>query len=61
MYANFFEIRIGEHTLRKGRVLESYTLRHEEIQKLMDGYGFFCIVSTCEANCSAALHDLPRP
>lgn len=60
-FTKFFELKIGEHTLRKGkkeaqyRVLESYTLRHEEIQKLMDGYGFFCIVSTCEANCSAAL------
>ena len=61
VFAKFFELNISERTERKGkketqfRVLESYTLRHEEIRKLMDGYGFFCIVSTCEADCAAAL------
>ncbi|MBO4368614.1 MAG: hypothetical protein J5803_00720 [Desulfovibrio sp.] len=60
-FTNFFELNIHEETVRKGtkealyRVLESYTLHHDAIRALMDGYGFFCIVSTCEADCSVAL------
>ena len=60
-FTNFFELQIGERTVRKGkkeeqcRVLENYTLRHAEIRKLMDEYGFFCIISTNEADCSTAL------
>ena len=59
-FTNFFELNIREQTTRQGkgepyRVLESYTLRQEAIRSLMDAYGFFCIVSTREADCSVAL------
>ena len=60
-FASFFELTIKEYTTCKGkkeeqyRILESYSLRHEDIRKIMNGYGFFCIVSTCESDCSATL------
>ncbi len=60
-FEKFFKLKIGEREERKGkketryRVLESYSLRHQEIRKIMDRYGFFCIVSTCETDCSPAL------